>query len=640
MCSILGIIDFKKNFHDKKKIIRKLNSLMTHRGPDDEGYYEDENVSLAFNRLSIIDLKNGNQPIIFKNIISIFNGEIYNYRLIKSELTSNGYKFKTNCDSEIIPLAYDFWGKEFVKKLDGMFAISIYDKKLNQLLLFRDRSGIKPLYYYHDKKYFIFSSELKGIINLPDFNKELSQEALFSYLCFRYPMDDKNIFFKRIKRVTPGTYLILNLNSTETKEYNFWEIPSFSNPFLENKTHNELIEDLDRKLNQSVKDQMISDVPVGVFLSGGLDSSLLTALMTKFSNDKINSFSVSFEEENYDEGDYADLVSKQYNTIHHKIVVTQKEFMMNIENAIKVKDAPLSIPHEYALYALSKKMKGIVKVVLSGEGADEHFGGYSRVQFSPFDFLKGNFVQKNMNFNIIKRLLNLDYKFDYSEKNFLNFFLDKYKWFSIKEAKSILSDQLLQSLDHKSIKDLWSIDSMQSKNENTKYFDQVLFYFQKNHLPCLLDRLDIMTMANSIEARVPFLNHNLIKFVNSLKFSSKIKWNSRFSKFVSIFSKSEIYSEYLNTNKFLLRKLGKKYLSNKIYSRKKLGFPLPMNQWMNNDFVKDNIIKKNSLLSEIFKKDELNKLINNLNSKNDLYDFSGKKIWMLLNLQLWGKNFL
>ena len=320
MCSILGIIDFKKNFHDKKKIIRKLNSLMSHRGPDDEGYYEEENVSLAFNRLSIIDLKNGNQPIIFKNIISIFNGEIYNYRLIKSELISNGYKFKTNCDSEIIPLAYDFWGKEFVKKLDGMFAISIYDKKLNQLLLFRDRSGIKPLYYYQDKKYFIFSSELKGIINLPDFKKELSQEALFSYLCFRYPMDDNNIFFKRIKRVTPGTYLILNLNSTETKKYNFWEIPSFSNPFLENKTHNELIEDLDRRLNQSVKDQMISDVPVGVFLSGGLDSSLLTALMTKFSKDKINSFSVSFEEENYDEGDYADLVSKQFNTILSKIV--------------------------------------------------------------------------------------------------------------------------------------------------------------------------------------------------------------------------------------------------------------------------------------------------------------------------------
>tara|TARA_E500000178_G_scaffold355958_1_gene430782 strand:+ start:748 stop:2670 length:1923 start_codon:yes stop_codon:yes gene_type:complete len=640
MCSILGIIDFKKNFHDKKKIIRKLNSLMSHRGPDDEGYYEEENVSLAFNRLSIIDLKNGNQPIIFKNIISIFNGEIYNYRLIKSELISNGYKFKTNCDSEIIPLAYDFWGKEFVKKLDGMFAISIYDKKLNQLLLFRDRSGIKPLYYYQDKKYFIFSSELKGIINLPDFKKELSQEALFSYLCFRYPMDDNNIFFKRIKRVTPGTYLILNLNSTETKKYNFWEIPSFSNPFLENKTHNELIEDLDRRLNQSVKDQMISDVPVGVFLSGGLDSSLLTALMTKFSKDKINSFSVSFEEENYDEGDYADLVSKQFNTIHHKIVVTQKEFMMNIENAIKVKDTPLSIPHEYALYALSKKMKGIVKVVLSGEGADEHFGGYSRVQFSPFDFLKGNFIQEKLNFEIIHRLLNLDHKFDYSKKNFINFFLKQYKWFSLEEAKRMFLNHRIEKLDFKSINDLWSMDFKKTKNEKTKYYDQVLFYFQKNHLPCLLDRLDIMTMANSIEARVPFLDHNLIKFVNSLKFSSKINWNSKFSKFLSIFSKSEIYSEHLNTNKYLLRKLGKKYLAKKIYNRKKLGFPLPMNQWMNNDFVKDNIIKKNSLLSEMFKKEELDSMINKLNTKNDLYDFSGKKIWMLLNLQLWGKIFL
>ena len=190
------------------------------------------------------------------------------------------------------------------------------------------------------------------------------------------------------------------------------------------------------------------------------------------------------------------------------------------------------------------------------------------------------------------------------QKKILLTFLKQYKWFSVEEAKRMFSNQYIEKIDFKSINDLWSMNFEKTKNEKTKYYDQVLFYFQKNHLPCLLDRLDTMTMANSIEARVPFLNHNLIKFVNSLKFSSKINWNSKLSKFLSIFSKSEIYSEHLNTNKYLLRKVGKKYLTKKIYKRKKLGFPLPMNQWMNNDFVKDNIIE-NSLLMKCLKRRNL-----------------------------------
>ena len=290
MCSIFGIIDSKKILQDKEIILKKLNKLMNHRGPDDEGYYHDEKVGLAFNRLSIIDLINGAQPIHYKNIVSIFNGEIYNYREIRDELINQGYKMLTNCDSEVIPLAYHCWGEKFIKKLDGMFAISIYDKKDNKVLLFRDRSGIKPLYYYYDEKFFIFSSELKGIINFPNFKRELSSEALFSYLCFRYPVDDKNIFFKNVKRVTPGSFLVINLNNLEHKSSIFWKIPEFSTNQFSSTKENELIEKLDNKLNYSVKSQMMSDVPVGVFLSGGLDSSLLTSLMVKYSRERINSF--------------------------------------------------------------------------------------------------------------------------------------------------------------------------------------------------------------------------------------------------------------------------------------------------------------------------------------------------------------
>tara|TARA_Y100001970_G_scaffold293483_1_gene440581 strand:- start:10495 stop:12414 length:1920 start_codon:yes stop_codon:yes gene_type:complete len=639
MCSILGIIDFKNAIQDKSAIAKKLNHSMSHRGPDDEGYYNDNKISLAFNRLSILDLANGNQPIKLNNIISIFNGEIYNYKDIKNQLIAKGYKFSTTCDSEIIPSAYKEWGESFVKKLDGMFAISLYDKEKNKIFLYRDRSGIKPLYFNFNSDYFIFSSELKGIINFPHFKKQINQEAIFSYLCFRYPINDKQNFLKGIQRVSPGNFLVIDLEKQSFENKIFWEIPNFSVSKVPKKEE-DIIDELDNKLNYAVKSQMISDVPVGVFLSGGLDSSLLTSIMTKYSAQQINSFSVNFKEEDYDESHYSNLISNKCNTKHHNILISQKEFLENLENVIKIKDAPLSIPHEYALFALSKKMNGIVKVVLSGEGADEHFGGYSRVQSSPFDFSKGMFIQKNFNFNIIKKIFKLNQKLDYSENNFLHFFLDRYKWFSIDEATQICSKNFMSNFNLNDVLKNWTENFSERSKSNFNFYDLVLYYFQKNHLPCLLDRLDTMTMANSIEARVPFLNHNLIQFINNLPFDFKIRWMSNHHKFFSLFSNSEKFAEKMNINKYLLRKTSEKYLPKEVSHRKKLGFPLPMDKWMENDYVKDTILESNSFLSGIFKKKQLEQLIDYKIGKKSIYDFTGKKIWMVLNLQLWAKNFL
>ena len=277
---------------------------------------------------------------------------------------------------------------------------------------------------------------------------------------------------------------------------------------------------------------------------------------------------------------------------------------------------------------------------MSGEGADEHFGGYSRVQSSPFDFSKGMFIQKNFNFNIIKKIFKLNQKLDYSENNFLHFFLDRYKWFSIDEATQICSKNFMSNFNLNDVLKNWTENFSERSKSNFNFYDLVLYYFQKNHLPCLLDRLDTMTMANSIEARVPFLNHNLIQFINNLPFDFKIRWMSNHHKFFSLFSNSEKFAEKMNINKYLLRKTSEKYLPKEVSHRKKLGFPLPMDKWMENDYVKDTILESNSFLSGIFKKKQLEQLIDYKIGKKSIYDFTGKKIWMVLNLQLWAKNFL
>ena len=319
MCSILGLIDFDNKHPSKNEVIFDLNKLLSHRGPDDEGYFNDEYISFAFNRLSIIDLNLGNQPIIRNNIISIFNGEIYNFKSIRQELEKLNYKFETNSDSEIIPNAFNEWGVDFVKKLSGMFSIAIYDKKNRKTYLFRDRIGIKPLYYSNIDAGLIFSSEVKGIINFPGFKKKIDYTALYSYLSFRYPTNNNNYFFKNIKRLNPGHYLEIDLNLKKITEHQYWKL-SINKPKYK-KSEKFYLEKLDQLLNDSVKSHLQSDVPVGVFLSGGLDSSLIAAIATKYHAGRLKTYSVGFKETKYNEGNKANLISKHINSEHTEIII-------------------------------------------------------------------------------------------------------------------------------------------------------------------------------------------------------------------------------------------------------------------------------------------------------------------------------
>ncbi len=636
MCSILGILDFDKIFNDKEIEIKKINKLLKHRGPDDEGYYNDDYVSLAFNRLSIQDLNKGNQPIKKDHVISIFNGEIYNFIELKKELEDYGFSFNTNSDSEIIPAAYLKWGINCISKFNGMFSICIYDLNKKKIFLIRDRVGIKPLFYSSYNKKLVFSSEIKAIINFSKFKKSVNFNAIASYLYFRYPLGKNNNFFENIKKVQPGTYVEIDILKKKFSENRYWKIPKIEHH--KNTSLNDYLEELDFKMTKSIKKHLISDVPVGILLSGGLDSALISSLASKFNSQKIKTFSVSFKDKKYDESHKANMMSKYIDSDHSYVEVEKNEFFDNLENIIKIKTSPLSIPHEYPIYKLSKKIRETTKVVLSGEGADEFFGGYARLQNSAFDFNKARTLGIFNNAKLLKKLFSVDQNFDFLKNDFIDYFFYKYNWFPFKEVTELINRDIYNKIDIQDVKKPWLeiIENYKSCNN----YDQSLLLFQSNHLQCLLDRLDAMTMANSVEARVPFLDHELIEFINTVPFKYKIKWKSKLNIIKSIFNDNFSFSERYDTNKFLLRKISEKYLPSKISKDKKLGFPVPMNDWMKDERSKEILLDSRTLNRNFFNKNMIEKLFNIKSNNMDPYDFSGKKIWMLINIELWMRNFI
>ena len=469
MCSILGQINFEENKINHKEIMN-LNSMLKHRGPDDEGYYRDANTSLAFNRLSIIDLKNGNQPVNTYNIVSIFNGEIYNFKELKIELIEKGFKFKTKSDSEVIPVVYKAWGIDGFKRLRGMFSICLYDLNIKKIFLVRDQIGIKPLYYFLINDGIIFASEIKSLINHSKFKKEINYNAITSYLSHRYTVNNKSLFFKNIKQVNESSFIEISIKNKKISEHEYYNLTVKTESTDRGENYYlELIED---KLQQSVNRHLISDVPISVFLSGGLDSSLLSSMTSKKLDYRINTFSVGFDNINYDESNFANLVSKYIGSNHNNIKIQKSNFLENIKKIIKIKSTPASIPHEYPLYLLSSEIKKKNKVVLSGEGADEFFGGYDRV----FDWsLKNRFtVEKFCDF----------YCYNKINKDSLEF-LNLKKFFN--------------------------------KLKKLSCFEKVKFFFIKFHLPILLRRLDFSLMSEGIEGREPFLSKEV--FIESMKYN-------------------------------------------------------------------------------------------------------------------------
>ncbi|MCD2258237.1 asparagine synthase (glutamine-hydrolyzing) [Psychroserpens luteolus] len=597
MCGITGVYSIN-TIPDLEKRIQKMNSSIQHRGPDSDGYYKDNNFVIGHRRLSIIDTREiSNQPMHSNSNDwhLAFNGEIYNFAEIKTNLN---YDFKTTSDSEVIIAAVEEKGMDwFLTQANGMFVIALYNSKTKILYLVRDRLGIKPLYVHSSNGNFVFSSEIKGILSSGLVDAKFNEEAVDEYLANRY-IRSPYTFFENIFQVPPGTYVTIDEKLTK-KEFEYWNIPS---EFNMSTTYNEdeVLEGLDEELNKAIKYRLIADVPLGTYLSGGVDSSLITAITALNKNEKVNTYTIGFEELN--EFEYSKVIANQYNTDHHEILMTKKDYIDNWERLINFKDAPLGVPNEIPLAVMSSKLKEKITVVLSGEGADELMGGYGRIFRAPFD-----------------------YKNEDSKASFYDYFISKYDY-----VPRSMRDELINTP-----KNYRSQFDEEIKNEfkDRPNEENVFKFFHKYHVKGLLQRVDMTTMQTSVEARVPFLDHNLIEYsYRQVPYELKLRWNDETAKERASKMSSNDYSEVLDTPKYLLRKLSYKYLPKEIIERKKVGFPVPLTEWFENlESLAEELLPKANWLKE--------GVVQELIEKSKTETRAGQILWMFINIELFKKNY-
>ena len=598
MCGFVGFCDDSKN---KKKIIRDMADIIKHRGPDSDGYYVDNNIALGFRRLSIIDLDKGSQPIFSedKNKVIVFNGEIYNYKEIREELKSKGHKFSTNTDTEVILHGYEEYKEDILNKLRGMFAFVIYDIKEKSLFGARDFYGIKPFYYYYDNENFLFGSEIKSFLGNPNFKKELNKDMLSQYLTFQCSIGE-DTFFKNTYKLLPGHYFIYKDKELEVKKY--YEVKLEPN---DDKSLEEWVSGIREVIDNSVLAHKVSDVEVGSFLSSGVDSSLIAKLS---SVDK--TFTVGYDNKKYSEIDYAKEFSDKINVSNVSKKISKEEYFKEFSNVQYYMDEPLADASAVMLYFLSKTASKHVKVCLSGEGADEIFGGYN-IYHEPYSVSWYNKIP----YFIRKCIGILVYPFrNYTGFNFL------YRRSKKIEDRYIGNAFIFEPNDAKKIVN-FNYGNKTYKDFTKSYYDKVsdldvvtkMQYIDFNFwlIYDILLKADKMSMANSLEVRVPYLDREVIEYASKLPSKYKIVGNE---------------------TKYAFRKVAKEELADKVADKKKLGFPVPIREWLKEDDVYQEV-KNIFLESEYFFKPK--KIIKLLDDHRAGKRDNSRKIWTIYTFLVW-----
>ena len=598
MCGFVGFCDDSKN---KKKIIRDMADIIKHRGPDSDGYYVDNNIALGFRRLSIIDLDKGSQPIFNedKDKVIVFNGEIYNYKEIREELKSKGHKFSTNTDTEVILHGYEEYKEDILNKLRGMFAFVIYDIKEKSLFGARDFYGIKPFYYYYDNENFLFGSEIKSFLGNPNFKKELNKDMLSQYLTFQCSIGE-DTFFKNTYKLLPGHYFIYKDKELEIKKY--YEVKLEPN---DDKSLEEWVSGIREVIDNSVLAHKVSDVEVGSFLSSGVDSSLIAKLS---SVDK--TFTVGYDNKKYSEIDYAKEFSDKINVSNVSKKISKEEYFKEFSNVQYYMDEPLADASAVMLYFLSKTASKHVKVCLSGEGADEIFGGYN-IYHEPYSVSWYNKIP----YFIRKCIGILVYPFrNYTGFNFL------YRRSKKIEDRYIGNAFIFEPNDAKKIVN-FNYGNKTYKDFTKPYYDKVsdldvvtkMQYIDFNFwlIYDILLKADKMSMANSLEVRVPYLDRKVIEYASKLPSKYKIVGNE---------------------TKYAFRKVAKEELADKVADKKKLGFPVPIREWLKEDDVYQEV-KNIFLESEYFFKPK--KIIKLLDDHRAGKRDNSRKIWTIYTFLVW-----
>ena len=625
MCGIAGIIKFDRDARVNSDTIRQMCTVMSHRGPDDDGFYVSGQVGIGMRRLSIVDLARGHQPISNEDETAwiVFNGEIYNHAELREQLQTRGHHYRTNSDTETIVHLYEEYGRDCVRHLRGMFAFAIWDTKKQHLFIARDRLGIKPLYYRLTPESLAFGSEIKVVLAAgvqPKFNRSVLAE----YLAFGYVSGSES-FYDGIVKLMPGHTMQVGVDG-QVSIQPYWDLPATE----QDSSHDEsyYVEKYRDLLEQAVQSHLMSDVPLGVFLSGGIDSSAVAALMTKLRRAPVETFSVGYAEDQYSELPYARVVSEHLKSIHHEVLVSREQFFDALPQLIWHEDEPIAWPSSVPLYFVARLARERVKVVLTGEGSDETLGGYARYAFTIKNaaldrYYRGVFPDavrrvirdtiqnsSHISANLRRKLAHTPLARD--GNSWASLYFDNFLCaFSEQEQHGLLSDEVAAEFKagapYESSLEYW-------ERSSGDVLHRLLYTDIKTYLVELLMKQDNMSMAASIESRVPFLDHVLVEFGTNIPRKFQLQGLS---------------------GKQILKKAVQDLLPHEILYRKKLGFPTPWSRWLKGpqlQEIRDLLLEPRSMDRKLFKRAAIERLFDEHKAGYiDHYD----RIWRLLNLELW-----
>lgn len=621
MCGITGFTRLQQSDLETKKIITEMTDSLVHRGPDGEGYYIDTNIALGHRRLSIIDLETGNQPIFNedRSVVVVYNGEIYNYRELRQQLELKGHKFYTKSDTEVIVHLYEDFGKDCVKKLNGIFAFSLWDKKLNKLILARDRLGVKPLHYMNINGHFVFGSEIKGILRHPLINREIDMLSLSKYLIYEY-VPAPHTIFKHINKLLPAYTLEYDFQTKTTKLEQYWS-PDFVNKFT-NIEEEEAVERLLSILRSVVRKELVSDVPLGLFLSGGIDSNTLAFLMSEIGD--VNSFCIGFTDRSFDESRHAREIAKFLGIKYKEEILDYQIMHKMIPEIVNFMDEPLADASIIPTYFLSKFARNHITVALSGDGGDELFAGYDTYQAHRLaryyklipliprkiinfliDSLPVSRSNLSLDFRLKKFKSGLDYEAAYRNVIWLGSFTNKQVKELIAADINLNDAALFKDVDNYAAE----IANIGDIIEKMQYLDLKL-YLQDD----ILVKVDRASMANSLEVRVPFLNYELVDFVTRLPANFKLNGFK---------------------TKYILKKAIKNKIFGKILNRRKKGFGIPVAEMLRTnlksltlEYLNESKLKREGFFNVSYIESLLKQ---HFNGNKD----NRKQIWTLLIFELW-----
>ena len=627
MCGINGIAFSSRSGRVvSREVLERMRDVITHRGPDEEGLFIDQNVGLGHRRLSIVDVASGHQPMTNEDssLHITYNGEIYNHADYRESLEANGHVYATYCDTETILHLYEEHGSACVDYLRGMFAFAIWDQHKRELFIARDRLGVKPLYYVHtDDGSLYFGSEIKTLLEARAVKPEINYAVLSDYLANHAPSGEETLF-RGVKRLLPGH--VMTWRDGELTIRRYWDVDFTKEDVRDDQTY---IEQWSELFRESVRLRLMADVPLGMFLSGGIDSSAIAAVMSGMVSEPIKTFSVAFAEREANELEYARLVAEAYKTNHHEIVVSPEQFFSALPRLVWHEDEPLAHPSSVALYFVSHLASQHVKVVLTGEGSDEMLAGYGRYRRTIWNLALGQrykqftpSIARDTIRKQIERMMpggrlrqKLMRTFLVLSPELESIYFDNFAVFPAPMQQHMFTRETMDRV--RGVDPYVELRRLLERTEDLSLLDGLLYADIKTYLHELLMKQDQMSMATSIESRVPFLDHKLVEFTAKMPDTMKLRGG---------------------TTKYVLRESMKGVLPEKILSRSKMGFPVPIGSWFRGPYksvIDEYVLSERAMSRGIFEPEFVRKIVSLHQSGED----HSERLWSLVNFEMWLRRF-